>query len=73
MNKPLELQLSIYDPNQQKIKAAITFNIKPQRRIEIINQGRLDDTGIPQQRIILLTTDKKGALEKWLSTIVIEQ
>jgi hypothetical protein len=47
MNKPLELQLSIYDPNQQKIKAAITFNIKPNAALRLLIRG---GSMIPESR-----------------------
>ena len=70
MYKPVELQISLYDPNSGKVRRSVVYKIAPQRRIEIRVAGRLDDRGKPERRIILLTTDKKGSPESWQSVNV---
>jgi Tfp pilus assembly ATPase PilU len=71
-NMPIQLQITLYNPNTQRILRSVVYPVPPQRRVEIRNDGRLDMEGIIHQRIILLTTDKKGALERWRNSIVSE-
>jgi len=71
-NKPLELQITVYNPNTQRIMRSVVYPVAPARRIEILATGRLDMAGKINRRIVLLLTDKKGSLENWLSANVPE-